>query len=98
MEYRNTVLAISLPCLFVPVMAGLTLGCQRAAPMPLPDAKRLTANARLIDGSTYSFVDGNAYKLDKNAKTWNFEAHVYDPDFLQKNYVVRDGKVFRSFD
>jgi len=55
----------------------------------------LTAHAQEIDGVKYSFVEGDAYKYDPNARTWSFAAHVYDPDLFAKNYVVKEGKVFR---
>ena len=82
--------------LFVALLGGTAWGCRQGAPSkPLPAAEKLTAHAQEIDGVKYSFVEGDAYKYDPNARTWSFAAHVYDPDLFAKNYVVKEGKVFR---
>ena len=78
------------------VLGMCSVGCaQEKSGKPLPDAARLTANVREIKGDTYSFVEGDAYKYDKSARLWSFVMHVYDPDFFAKNYVVKEGKIFR---
>jgi len=82
--------------LFALLLGSVVYGCkQGASPKALPAAEKLTANTREINGARYSFVDGDAYKYDANARTWSFAAHIYDPDLFAKNYVVKEGKVFR---
>jgi hypothetical protein len=49
----------------------------------------------VIEGNTYSVVDGNAYKLNRGTGSWSFFDDLYDPQFFTKNYVIQDGKVFR---
>lgn len=48
------------------------------------------------DGVRYRIENGDAYRWERDR--WVFAAKLYDPDFYAKNYVEKDGKIFRKTD
>ena len=47
-------------------------------------------------GTTYKLCKGNLYRVSRWTGKWEFVKQFYDPDFYAKNYVERDGSVFRK--
>ena len=63
---------------------------------PMPESEvEMTATE---DGSTYKLHQGNLYRVNPWSKKWDFIKTYYDPDFYEKNYVERDGNIFRKGD
>ena len=96
MSIRRVLLPV-IVVLFVAggLLVGIALAKNGSQSEALPDAAELAKHAVEIGGEGYSFVAGNAYKRDKKTGAWSLVEHVYDPDFFAKNYVVKDGQVFR---
>lgn len=64
--------------------AVLTLGGA-----PAPRAAEIT-----IGGVPYRISKGDAFRREGNA--WVLATHLYDPDFYAKNYVEKEGRIFRQ--
>jgi hypothetical protein len=47
-------------------------------------------------GTTYKLHQGSLYRVQPQAGRWEFVQEVYDPDFYVKNYVEKNGAVFRK--
>ena len=63
-------------------------------PMPESEVEMTATEA----GRTYKINQGNLYRVNPWSKKWDFIKTYYDPDFYEKNYVERDGNVFRKGD
>lgn len=49
-------------------------------------------------GATYKLYKGDLYQVNSWSGKWEFVKQYYDPDFYAKNYVERDGRIFRKGD
>ena len=49
-------------------------------------------------GATYKLYKGDIYRVNSWSGKWEFVKNYYDPDFYAKNYVERDGSIFRKGD
>lgn len=61
---------------------------------PFPDAE--VERTMTDKGVTYKLHRGNLYRVDEQANRWVFAQQVYDPDFYAKNYLERDGAIYRK--
>ncbi len=57
-------------------------------------APTLRAAEIQIEGVPYRISGGDAFRREGDA--WVLAAHLYDPDFYAKNYVEKEGKIFRQ--
>ena len=74
---------------------GWTLMKQRAAsiePLPESEVERTVTEK----GNTYKLHKGRLYRVNPQSGKWEFAQQVYDPDFYAKNYIERDGAIFRK--
>jgi len=72
----------------------LHLASRRNDP-PQPAESALISQQFLVEGKAYSVVDGNAWKRSDSGG-WTFIEQLYEPDFFEKNYAVKDGRTFRK--
>lgn len=63
---------------------------------PLPTAE-IEASFE-ADGRKLHIVRGDAYEVDSGTGKWKLLVHLYDTDYREKNYVERDGVIFRKGD
>ena len=49
-------------------------------------------------GTTYKLYRADMYRVNPRSKKWEMIEHVYDPDFYKKNYVEKNGAIFRKQD
>jgi len=62
---------------------------------PLPESEvELTVTE---NGTTYKLSKGSLYQVNASGK-WEFVQQIYDPDYYVKNYVEREGAIFRKAD
>jgi len=47
---------------------------------------------------TFKLYRGGIYRVNERSGRWDFVAEGYDPDYYEKNYMERDGVVFRKGD
>ena len=47
-------------------------------------------------GVTYKLYRGELYRVNAATGKWEFVEQIYHPDFYAKNYVERDGAIFRK--
>ena len=74
-------------------------GCgQSEPPKPLPPTAMLESHAQQFDGQTCSILGGDAYLKDAGSQSWKFYRHLYDADFIKKNYVIENGIIYRFGD
>jgi hypothetical protein len=81
--------------LLTAAVCAVVVALSRRSPSiaPPPDAE---VERTLVDkGITYKLHRGNLYRVDEQAQKWVFAQRVYDPDFYAKNYVERDGAIYR---
>ena len=87
-------------CAFV---CFLLMGCSGSA----QDAKTPTAAIDPVDdsqveltlvqeGTTIKLYRGGIYRVNEQSGRWDFVVEGYDPDFYEKNYLERDGAIFRK--
>jgi len=48
------------------------------------------------NGTTYKLVHGSLYRVKTWSGKWELVKQYYDPDFYAKNYIERDGILFRK--
>ena len=60
---------------------------------PIPEAE--VEQTIVEKGTTYKLHKGNLYRVIGNGK-WELAQQIYDPDFYNKNYVERNGAIFRK--
>ncbi|MFA6544312.1 MAG: heparin lyase I family protein [Limisphaerales bacterium] len=76
--------------------AGVIIKSLARSIEPLPESEvEMTATDH---GTTYKLVKGNLYRVSRWTGKWEFVKQFYDPDFYAKNYVERDGAIFRKAD
>lgn len=91
---RTLALAILLVAIFGAVW--FVFKKHSASIEPLPESEvEMTATDH---GTTYKLVKGDLYRVNGWTGKWEFVKQFYDPDFYAKNYVERDGKIFRKAD
>ncbi len=61
---------------------------------PLPESE--VERTLTEKGSTYKLHQGKLYRVNARSGKWEFAQQVYDPEFYRKNYIERDGSVFRK--
>jgi len=49
-------------------------------------------------GLTYKLWHADLYRVNTSTGKWEMIEHAYDPDFYAKNYVEKDGAIFRKRD
>lgn len=47
-------------------------------------------------GTTYKLYRAGVWRVNPTSGKWEFVEQLYDPDFYAKNYVERDGAIFRK--
>lgn len=68
---------------------------QRAAsiePLPESEVERTVTEK----GTTYKLHKGRLYRVNARTGKWEFAQQVYDPEFYAKNYIERQGTIFRK--
>ncbi|NBV45841.1 MAG: hypothetical protein EBR86_09435 [Planctomycetia bacterium] len=60
-------------------------------PRPESEVEKTVAE----NGATYKLHKGSLYRVNARTGKWEFAQHVYDPDYYVKNYIERDGIIFR---
>ena len=76
--------------------AWSVMGHQATSIEPLSESEvELTATE---NGTTYKLSKGSLYQVNARSGKWEFVKQVYDPDYYAKNYVERDGVIFRKAD
>jgi len=48
------------------------------------------------NGTTYKLYHAGLYRVNPQSGKWEFMEQVYDPGFYAKNYVERDGAIYRK--
>ncbi len=77
-------------------VAWSALGRRGASLEPLPEAE--VEGTVIEKGTTYKLHKGRLYRVNARSGKWEFAQQVYDPDFYAKNYVEREGTLFRKAD
>jgi hypothetical protein len=75
-------------------MAWLVIARQGARIEPRPESE--VERTVTEKGTTYKLYNGNLYRVNDRTHMWEFAQQVYDPDFYAKNYIERDGTIFRK--
>jgi len=76
-------------------MAGWSVIGKRAASIePLPESE--VEQTVTEKGATYKLHKGRLYRVQTQSGRWELVQEVYDPDFYAKNYVEKNGAVFRK--
>ena len=75
-------------------MAWLVLAKRGARIEPRPESE--VERTVTEKGTTYKLYNGSLYRVNERAHMWEFAQQVYDPDFYSKNYIERDGTIFRK--
>jgi len=50
------------------------------------------------EGTTFKLYRGGIYRVNQRSGRWDFVAEGYDPDYYEKNYMEKDGAIFRKGD
>ena len=50
------------------------------------------------EGTTFKLYRGGIYRVNERSGRWDFVAEGYDPDYYDKNYMEKDGAIFRKGD
>ena len=61
-------------------------------PLPESEVERTVTEK----GTTYKLSKGSLYQVNARTGKWAFAQQVYDPDYYAKNYVERNGALFRK--
>ena len=61
-------------------------------PLPESEVERTVTEK----GTTYKLSKGRLFRVNARSGKWEFAQQVYDPDFYAKNYIERDGIIFRK--
>ncbi len=84
-----------LAAVVLTVMAGWAVIGHRAASIePLPESE--VEQTVTEKGATYKLHKGHLYRVQPQSGRWEFVQEVYDPGFYAKNYVEKNGAVFRK--
>lgn len=91
---RALFLTVFLLAAIVTWMAWPAVAQRRSDIEPRPESEvELTT---IQNGDTYKLYKGVLYRVNERTKRWEFVQEIYDPEFYAKNYVERDGVVFRN--
>lgn len=61
---------------------------------PLPESE--VERTVVENGETYKLHKGTLYRVNARTRKWEFAQQVYEPDYYAKNYIERDGAIFRK--
>ena len=95
-NYRRIVLLM----VCIPLAAWGVKQFMRPKPLAIIDPPNESAvDLSVVEkGTTYKLYHADMYCVNPATKKWEMIEHVYDPDFYQKNYVAKDGAIFRKQD
>jgi hypothetical protein len=79
--------------LFVVACCAL-IGRRAGSIEPLPESE--VEQTVTEKGTTYKLHKGRLYRVQPQSGRWEFVQEVYDPGFYAKNYVEKNGTVFRK--
>ena len=92
---RLLIATVAVLLLFMLLGTVWTVLKKRAAtidPLPESEVERTVTEK----GNTYKLHQGRLYRVNPRSGKWEFAQQVYDPDFYAKNYIERDGAIFRT--
>ncbi|MBA4189065.1 MAG: hypothetical protein C0467_13790 [Planctomycetaceae bacterium] len=92
---KRSLIATTLVLAALVIWMGWSAVAQCAASIdPLPESE--VERTITEKGTTYKLHKGSLYRVDARSGKWEFTQQVYDPDFYAKNYVERNGAIFRK--
>ena len=87
-------LVVSVAFVFIGLAALSALQPRPRQIDPIPESE--VEQTIVEKGTTYKLHKGSLYQVNASSGKWEFAQQVYDPDFYTKNYIERNGAVFRK--
>lgn len=94
MTRRTLILTAGLLISIVALVIWSSMWRHRTSIEPLPESE--VERTVTEKGTTYKLCKGRLYRVDGRSGRWEFAQQVYDPDFYSKNYIERNGIIFRK--
>ncbi len=76
------------------IWSGMGRRAVSIEPLPQSEVERTVTEK----GTTYKLSKGRLYRVNARSGKWEFAQQVYDPEFYSKNYIEKNGTVFRKVD
>lgn len=76
------------------IWSGMGRRAASIEPLPQSEVERTVTEK----GTTYKLSKGRLYRVNARSGKWEFAQQVYDPEFYSKNYIEKNGTIFRKVD
>lgn len=95
---KKKTISVLLAAVGLLVLAGMVarLAAAKATKTINPPNESEVELSVVEKGVTYKLYHAALWRVNSRSGKWEFVEQIYDPDFYAKNYVKRDGAIFRK--